>query len=238
MGAFRLRERTFATREGVVYAAVDGAGRAVSVAMLSQGASADPAARDRFAAAAKRSGRVAASNTASASSWAAVRGGDARELLEAVAGEPGGAGGPSYVPYWAGASGPAAARWGWLSAGRGGGAAVDARSNKAVVVGLLMVLLLFLALLVALYFFLAQLFAEASAQPVETSPDPSSSQSQSPSQSPSPSESGPEPSQSPGGSEPPPDPSQGPSPSDVPSVPIDPEQSGDPGVPDDPSGMA
>ncbi|GAA4911956.1 hypothetical protein [Streptomonospora salina] len=134
LGPFRLTERVAATPEGVVYGARDSRGRRVSIAMLSSGAAADPAARDRFAAAVGR-GRgldrppavVASSLSSPAASWVAVRhagGRGAEAYLEPVA-----AGGdeaergtaaaaPSYAPYWAesGAT-PAAAAWSWAMVG-------------------------------------------------------------------------------------------------------------------------
>lgn len=132
LGPFRLTDRVGTTPEGVVYRARDSRGRRVSVAMLSSGAAADPAARDRFAAAVRGGTgvtdppRVLASSLSSpAASWVAVRHSGSRgaeAYLEPVsAGEQdsgAASAAPSYAPYWAERGGtPAAAAWSWALVG-------------------------------------------------------------------------------------------------------------------------
>ncbi|RCV47291.1 hypothetical protein DEF23_27050, partial [Marinitenerispora sediminis] len=114
LGAFRLSERVSESPEGVVYLARDADGRQVSVAVLSHGAAADPAARDRFTAAvAKGTGvpgapRVLASSAPGGSvAWVATPadgdGGGARAaafLRPVGVGGARAAGTPAYAPYW------------------------------------------------------------------------------------------------------------------------------------------
>lgn len=189
LGAYRLRERASVRPEGVVYHAHDYAGASVSVAMLSEGAVADPAARDRFTAAiAEGDGvteapAVLASNTSTpAACWVAVPHSDtgtgAEAYLDPVGVESSSASGtsPGYVPYWAGAHAPASARWSWQGGGGRGAAAAEAGPNRGIIIGLIGLLLLIIALLVALYLWLAQMPQQAMPQ----QPQPSPSQQESP----------------------------------------------------------
>ncbi|MFC7327039.1 hypothetical protein [Marinactinospora rubrisoli] len=246
LGAFRLRERVSESPEGVVYLARDADGRPVSVAVLSEGAAADPAARDRFAAAVSKGAgvpgapRVLASSAPGASvAWVATSAdgdhGRAAAFLRpvGVAGARA-AGTPRYAPYWSGAGSPGAARWGWLPRGRGA-AAAESHPNRGVIAGLLMLIMLFLVLLVLLYLWLAGVREQANSQPA---PDPESSGSPSPSPQPSPS---PRPSETGESGSPDPDSSGEPSPgpSDVPSVPLDERDfTGVPVDPSDPASLA
>ncbi|MFC3996900.1 hypothetical protein ACFOVU_13300 [Nocardiopsis sediminis] len=242
LGAFRLGDRVSTTPEGVVYSARDSRGRPVSVAMLSAGAAADPAARDRFIAAVHKgvgvsgSPKVLASNTSgSTASWVAVSGGGDRAgafLAPVGVGAAAATGGPSYAPYWAtGSQPPATARWSW--AGRGGGAAGSTETGPTwrVVVALLLVLALFIAILMMLFMWLSGLNQQASPPPV---PPPSPS----PSPSPSPESASPSPSPS-DGSSPTNDPSSSPSiepSSDIPTIELDEDEYTD--FPAEPSNQA
>ncbi|MDA0563488.1 hypothetical protein LG943_03960 [Streptomonospora sp. S1-112] len=197
LGPFRLSERVSSRAEGVVYRGSDARGRGVTVAMLSAGAAADPAARDRFRAAVRKGAgvpgapRVAGSNlTGTAAVWVAVRegqGSGAEAFLAPVgiagagaagglgAAGKGGAGGgaeaaPAYAPYWAGRGGrPAGSVWSRAVGLRRSppGAAAAAHPNWTVVAALLLVLLLFGVLMVVL-FLLLQTVAPRAGQ----SPDP------------------------------------------------------------------
>ncbi|MBB4931975.1 hypothetical protein F4561_002795 [Lipingzhangella halophila] len=241
LGPYRLSERLTARPEGIVYLAHGPAGEPVSVAMLSEGASADPAARDRFVAAVSRGNgvdnppAVLKSNTSNpAASWVAVphseAGPGAGAYLEPVGVEPtsGSERSPGYVPYWAGGNAPATGRWfGQVSGGRSA-AAAQPGANRAAIIGLLALLLLIVGLLAVLYMWLSQVSKQAMAESEKPSPSPSSEQP-----SPSPFSPLPMPSPQPGSSpeestepeseqeettQPPP----GGSPSsDVPSVPLD-----------------
>ncbi|WP_046470552.1 hypothetical protein [Allosalinactinospora lopnorensis] len=247
LGAFRLRERTSVGTEGIVYLAHDSAGRAVSVAVLSEGAAADPAARDRFVAAVARGAgvqnppRVLASNTSNpAASWVAVPHSDdapgAGAFLEPVAVEP--AGGtrrsPGYVPYWAGARAPASGRWSWQGGGGSGAAAADPRATRAVIAGLVVLLLLLVALLVVLYMWLAQIYQQATAPPAQPGPSPTQEESgQEEEEEASPEEAEPEQGQD---ETAPPSPSPVESPTGhVPTVPLEEEDRED--LPEDPEGL-
>ncbi|MEO5877896.1 MAG: hypothetical protein ABIS86_13345 [Streptosporangiaceae bacterium] len=109
---------THRSQAGVVYAAVDAAGRQVSVVVLTRGAASDAAARDRFAAAIRDDpGSLLAADPANAGPWAAGPG--AARLLDSVqlAG-PDGAEGPGFQHHWAGWDDPA-----FPSYGRAGAAA-------------------------------------------------------------------------------------------------------------------
>ncbi|MDT0303795.1 hypothetical protein [Streptomonospora wellingtoniae] len=226
LGPFRLSDRVGASAEGVVYSGRDSRGRRVSVAMLSSGAAADPAARDRFAAAVRGGKGVAdppkvlASSLASpAASWVAVRGGGPRgaeAFLEPVAVAAGASAGaeaaPSYAPYWSagGNPGPAAAAWSWASVGHRRGAGSPARPGWPVVVALLVALLLIAVVVVAVFLLLQNMSVQASQPP----PQPSSGQG-SPSAGPSGGSDGPP-------QPPPQEPTPASSPSgDVPSVDVD-----------------
>ncbi|MFC4561752.1 hypothetical protein ACFO4E_07770 [Nocardiopsis mangrovi] len=240
LGAYRLSDRVSTTPEGVVYSARDSRGRPVSVAMLSAGAAADPAARDRFVAAVHKgvgvsgSPKVLASNTSgSAASWVAVSGGGDRAgafLTPVGVGGAADTGGPSYAPYWAtGSQAPAAARWSWAGRGPGGRGSTETGPTWRVVVALLLVLLLFIAILLMLFMWLSGLAQE------ETPPPPPSP---SPSPSPSPESASPSPSPSDGAS-PSADPSSSPSiepSSDVPTVELDEDEFTD--FPAEPSDQA
>ncbi|MDA2803910.1 hypothetical protein [Nocardiopsis suaedae] len=228
LGGYRLRARLSSSPEGTVYAAVDSRGDPVEVVLLSEGAAGDGQARERFRAAVAggRKGdgpRVLSSSTrASAAAWAAVApgGGGAGALLETVSGGAGrvrSGAAPSLQPHWSARTAPASGRWFWPLPG-GGGQAAAPRANRAVVVGMVLLLLLAVLLAVLLYFWLSLLSQQAGAQ-AEPSPSPSSSPSGSPSPSPSPSPSesgeGDGPSEGPTSS-----PSEDPS-SDVPEAPLD-----------------
>ncbi len=254
LGAYRLSQRLSVRPEGVVYLGHDSAGTAVSVAMLSQGAAADPAARDRFVAAVTQESGVSdppevlASNTSTpATSWVAVRhddtGAGAGAYLDPVSVQSTGGSRrtPGYVPYWAGASAPASARWSWRSGGRRGAAVAAPRANRAVVIGLLAVLLLVVGLLAVLYMWLSQLSQQAM---VEPEPPPSSPQQEESSPPPEQEsgqpedeqESSPQPDESEDGGQESPQPSPVESPSDVPSVELDEdEQPGGEEMPDNPA---
>ncbi|RNL81813.1 hypothetical protein [Halostreptopolyspora alba] len=184
LGAYRLSERLNARPEGVVYLAHDSAGAPVSVAMLSEGAAADPAARDRFTAAVTEGDgvegppRVLAANTSNpAACWVAAPhgGAGAGAYLDPVGVGSSGASGttPGYAPYWAGAQAPASARWSWQG-GRGRGAtAAETSSNRGIVIGLVGLLLLIVALLVALYMWLAEVPPQAMPERPQPSPQES-----------------------------------------------------------------
>ncbi|WP_285759941.1 hypothetical protein [Nocardiopsis ansamitocini] len=200
LGAFRLVERRRVCAEGVVYAGRDGSGRAVSVALLSAGASADAAARDRFVAAVSKGAGVEGPvppvlgwGVSAAAAWAAVadEGAGAGVFLAPVAaGGPRGGTGPGYVPYWATSGGASAPRWAWSGRG-GGGVAAPGRSSRGLVAGLAVLVALLVALLVVLYFFLSGLRQEAYSTPAEV-PSPGGGAQESPgtpSVSPSPQES-------------------------------------------------
>ncbi|WP_067970124.1 hypothetical protein [Nocardiopsis trehalosi] len=251
LGGFRLSERVSEGPEGVVYRAHDSRGRAVSVVMLSAGAAADPAARDRFVAAVTKgvgvSGapKVLASNTGGAAApWAAVRGDGAQAgaflapvgVVGAGAGER--AGGPAYAPYWAAGGGtPATGRWHWPGgAGRGGAASVDpGGASRPVVAALIVVLLLFAALLVVLFLWLSHFTARIGGAAADR-PSPTPSASASPSPSPEGSGSA-EPTDDPSGSpSASPRPSGSGEPTDVPTVELDEDDF--PDMPIDPSGQA
>ncbi|GAB3473086.1 hypothetical protein [Nocardiopsis coralliicola] len=234
LGAYRLRRRLSAGPSGVVYAAVDGGGRAAEVALLSEGAAADADARALFSAAVqdgtgvRRGPAVLASGTdGTAAAWVATesgRGGAAAYLgpVDSGAG-PAGRGAPQLAPHWSARAAPSSVRWFW-PASRGAGAGVaDAPPQRAVVLGMLLLLLLAALLVVLLYFWLAALSQSAGGAASEPSPSPSGSPSDSP--SPSPSQSG-EPSE------------PGPSgePSSVPSAPLDDEDMT--GAPQDPDTLA
>nr|WP_155999464.1 hypothetical protein [Streptomonospora sp. PA3] len=251
LGPFRLSDRVGSSAEGVVYLARDSRGRRVSVAMLSAGAAADPAARDRFAAAV-RGGRgvedpppvLASSLSSPAASWVAVRRRGSRgaeAYLEPVAAaDPHSAGagrGPSYAPYWAGqaaGAAPAAAAWSWASVGLRRGHGAPGAAGWPVIVALLIALLLFAVLVVALFLLLQNFTMQAGAPP---SPPPSGHGS-----SPGPGSGSPSPQPS-GESEGPQAPATGrpspaPSPSAVPSVDVD-EDDYPPGeIPTDPQDQA
>ncbi|WP_166655465.1 hypothetical protein [Actinorugispora endophytica] len=239
--------------EGVVYAARDASGRAVSVAMLSSGAAGDAAARDRFSAAVlegagvSRAPQVLASGvSASSAAWVAVASGGrgAEVFLEpvAVASRPG-AGGPGYVPYWASSTSTGTSRWSWP---RGSGAALagagSGGSNRGLVAGVVALLALVVALLLVLYFFLSGLSRQAYSTPSESPSGPGASPSAGVSPSPSPSggSGGSSPPASPSGrdgsGEPSPEGSRSPS-APVPSVSLDEDDYGefpvDPGNPED-----
>ncbi|WP_198653683.1 hypothetical protein [Actinocorallia populi] len=104
LGPFRLTARILSSPAGIVYAALDPAGRPVQVALLTRGAASDPAARDRFAAAVRSFGpEVLAADTDDQGPWVIGTGGLAG-LLEPVLlrGEAGGPGGPQFLHHWAG----------------------------------------------------------------------------------------------------------------------------------------
>ncbi|MBX9387913.1 hypothetical protein ACFPZ0_07790 [Streptomonospora nanhaiensis] len=237
LGPFRLSERIGSRAEGVVYRGRDARGRAVTVAMLSAGAAADPAARDRFRAAVRKGAgvsgapRVAGSNlSGSAAVWVAVREGQgsAEAFLAPVgmAGADFGAAGaaPSYAPYWAGRAGrPASSVWSRAVGLRRGpqGEAAAAHPNWTVVAALLLVLLLFGVLMVVLFLLLQTVAPRAGQTPP---PPPSYTPgSQPPTEAPSPTGEGTTPDED--GDQPRPTPSAGTpsvSPSgDVPSVELD-----------------
>ncbi|ASU83911.1 hypothetical protein CDO52_14965 [Nocardiopsis gilva YIM 90087] len=243
LGAYRLSHRLSHGAEGVVYLAHDRDGQPVSVAMLSEGAAADPAARDRFAAAVTQgtgvgtAPRVLAANTTNpAASWVAVPHAPGRAGAEAFlapvavgAGEHD-PGAPDYAPHWATRSTPAAARWSG-AVGRDAASAAESTSDRRVVLGLLLVLLLFVALLILLYLWLTGLSAQAGGADGKPFPSGGSPSPTEPSTSPRPTH---EPwvSPDPRGTG---QPTDEPSPtSDVPTVDVEDEDS--PGLPPDPRG--
>lgn len=124
LGAFRLDGRLHEADSGIVYLGQDSMGRQVSIAVLTRGAAADPAARDRFqaAVAGSRDGGeegapVVAADVNGPTPWAATawdgRQAGAERFLRAVdIVGPGLAGqqdvrGPQFQPHWAGANEPA-----------------------------------------------------------------------------------------------------------------------------------
>lgn len=215
IGPYAVNGRWYHDDSGQVLSARDPSGRDVEVVLLAPGPAGDPAARDRFTAAAEllgreNPGRLVASGSGAGLTWAALASGSgpalARPLLDAVA-APGAratpAAGPDFAPHWSGshaaypaalpppvAAPPAAApsrrRWWWVAA------------------ALLVVLLLLL---------LAACWPSAGGG---DEPGPSTTTTGSPAPSPSPSPSGTEsgPSPSPSGSG---DGSSGPSGSPAPS---------------------
>ncbi|WP_420159141.1 hypothetical protein [Nocardiopsis sp. CNT-189] len=218
LGGYRLSGRLSRGSSGVVYLGEDGSGRRVEVALLSEGAAADPDARERFRAAvaegrgASEGERVLGAGTEAASAaWVAVpHGGPGPGAAAYLRSVEGGAGpvraGAAAVlrPHWSVRSGPASARWLWPG-GHGGSGAAEAPPQRGVVVGVMLLLLLAVLLIVLLYFWMSMLSRQAGGSEVEPSRSPSSSQEPSPSESPSPS-------QSPGEEEG--DPSPSPEPSD------------------------
>lgn len=106
LGPFRLTARILSSPAGIVYAALDPAGRPVQVALLTRGAASDPAARDRFAAAVRSSGPgVLAADTEDQGPWA-IGGGDLTGLLEPVLLRGEGRG-PQLLHHWIGREDPA-----------------------------------------------------------------------------------------------------------------------------------
>jgi len=224
LGGYRLSGRLSQSSSGVVYLGEDATGRKVEVVLLSEGAAADPDARERFREAvaegrdAPEGRRVLSAGTEAASAaWAAVpHGGEGPGAAAYLIPVEGGAGpvraGAAAVlrPHWSVRSAPASARWLWAG-GHGGPGAAEAPPQRGVVVGVMLLLLLALLLIVLLYFWMSMLSQQAGGSEVEPSPSPSSSQEPSPSESPSPS-----PSQSPGEEEEEGDPSSSPEPSDGP----------------------
>lgn len=116
LGAFRLVDRVGESPAGVVYRATDPRGAQLLLTVLSRGAAADAAARDRFAAALRRppaGSTVLAVETEGPAPWVALTPvtdrepalADARWLLDAVqlADRPAveDPGHPDYLPYWA-----------------------------------------------------------------------------------------------------------------------------------------
>lgn len=168
LGAFRLQARLDTHPAGVVYRAVGRLGEPVQVAMLYPGAAADPAARERFAAAVDaqrgpRSQVVAASTGGAAVAWVAVRVSDAQGapgaagfLEAAVEREAAVAGGPGYVPHWGHAPGTSGT-WYWTRHTPPDAAAPAVRPRGGVLLGLLAVLALLLVVLVPLYLALSLL---------------------------------------------------------------------------------
>ncbi|MCD0450059.1 hypothetical protein LO762_12770 [Actinocorallia sp. API 0066] len=105
-GPYRLTGVLRQTPAGFVFGAVDFAGRAVQVVLLSRGAAGDPAARDRFAAAVRgNKGRLLSYDTANPGPWA-VGEGDLGGLLDSVA-LADERGNPRLIHHWEGASDPA-----------------------------------------------------------------------------------------------------------------------------------
>ncbi|MQA96746.1 MAG: hypothetical protein GEV11_19675 [Streptosporangiales bacterium] len=228
LGPYRLRGRLSEGPAGVVYLGEARDGRSVSLALLSDGAAGDAAARDRFRAAVLQGDgvpdrpQVLAADPESSAPWAAVPHEAGRPGAEAflapvvTAGQLSGvARGPGFAPYWAGASGPARRGWGGLPAVAGFGRP-SGRSAAPLVIALIVLFLLLLLLLLLLLALLSGPSEDArpTPSPAPSSATPSQSQSPSPSSSPSPSQSGsPSPSQSPSpGQSPTPSPSGSPGP--------------------------
>lgn len=127
LGPFRLTGRLAERSAGIVYLGVDAAGRQAAVALLTGGAAADPAARDRFAAAVtagvgmRGAPQVIGAQPNGPAPWVATayHGGypDAAAFLDPVAmagtdrsTDPGAAG-PRFQPYWAADRAPAVPGW-------------------------------------------------------------------------------------------------------------------------------
>lgn len=127
LGVYRLMGRLDERHAGIVYLAVDPAGRQVSLALLHRGAATDAAARDRFRAAIVNGEglawippQVVAAEPDGPTPWVATAYGPddpgAAVFLEpvAVAGStPPPAYGPGFQHYWAGDQRPAAPPPGW-----------------------------------------------------------------------------------------------------------------------------
>jgi len=240
LGPFRLSARLAETPAGIVFWGEDEQGRQATVAVLRQGAAADPAARERFRAAilaalprrdvdgeageAAGGGgpRVLAAQPEGPAPWVAVayepdgEGGrpvGAERFLEpvALAGGRRRRRGPLFLPYWAGGGGPAVQAPAPAVGLRPGGA--GERRLAAAVLALAAMLLVLAVLMLLL--FACRPRVEA---PPPDPPSDSPSQSQrSPSQQPSPTPSRRSP---------------GPSPTPSPSSPS-PGAPGDPGDPGD-----
>lgn len=228
LGPFRLSARLAETPAGIVFWGEDERGRRATVAVLRQGAAADPAARERFraailaavprrdadGAAAEGNGgpRVLAAQPEGPTPWVAVayepdagdgRPAGAERFLEPVALSRGRRRGPLFLPYWAGGGGPAvpaAAPAGGPWPGGGG------ERKLAAAVLALAVMLLVLAVLMLLLFACRP---RVEAPPPDPPPDSPSQSSQSPSRQPSPSPSQQSPSPSPTPTPSPPSPAPG-----------------------------
>ena len=112
IGPYAVNGRWYHDGSGQVLSARDGTGRDVEVVLLAPGPAGDPAARDRFSAAAERlgrenPGRLVATGSGLGLTWAALAAGSgpalARPLLDAVA-APGArvtpVAGPDFAPHW------------------------------------------------------------------------------------------------------------------------------------------
>ncbi|MDX6741221.1 hypothetical protein [Actinocorallia sp. A-T 12471] len=105
-GPYRLTGALRQTPAGYVFGAVDGAGRAVQVVLLSKGAAGDAAARDRFAAAVRgEKAALLSYDVTNPGPWA-VGEGDLTRLLDTVSLHSSG-GGPALAHHWVGAEEPA-----------------------------------------------------------------------------------------------------------------------------------
>ncbi|MBA9005788.1 hypothetical protein [Thermomonospora cellulosilytica] len=204
LGPFRLSARLAETPAGIVFWGEDERGRQATVAVLRQGAAADPAARERFRAAIlaavpqNGSGngdgpRVLAAQPEGPAPWVAVayepdaggvRPAGAERFLEPVALSGGRwwRRGPLFLPYWAGGGGPAV-----QAAAPVGGPVPDGRGERglAAAVLALAVMLLVLAVLMLLLFACRPKVDPPPPDPPADSPSQSQPRSQQPSPSPS-----------------------------------------------------
>lgn len=234
LGPFRLTARILSSPAGVVYAALDPAGRQVQVALLTRGAASDPAARDRFAGAVRGSGAaVLAADTDDEGPWA-IGTGNLAGLLEPVLlrGEASRGRGPQFLHHWAGRGEDPAFPTGRREGRRGepvehpsftrapgsGGWSTDGSlspgaSLMMAVLALIVLALLVLGVVILLVWLLRSQPAEL---PVEPAPTPTT-ESASPTPSPSPSGSSGPPTPDPSGTTPAPTgPGTGPTPGPTP----------------------
>jgi hypothetical protein len=144
IGPYAVNGRWYHDDSGQVLSARDGTGRDVEVVLLAPGPAGDPAARDRFTAAAEQlgrenPGRLVATGSGLGLTWAALASGSgpalARPLLDAVT-APGArsapSAGPDFAPHWSGSHAaypaalpppvpappsapPSRRRWWWLA---------------------------------------------------------------------------------------------------------------------------
>jgi len=205
LGPFRLTARILSSPAGIVYAALDPAGRPVQVALLTKGAASDPAARDRFAAAVRSAeAGVLAADTADQGPWV-IGSGDLAGLLEPVLLKDEGRG-PRFLHHWVGREDPAFPT-GRRAEGGGGkaehpvftgspgtgnwstdGTLSKAASRMLAVLALLVLALLLIGIAVLLVWLLR---SQPAPLPVEPEPTVTTSEPASPTPSPSGSGTGP-----------------------------------------------
>ena len=222
LGPFRLTARILSSPAGVVYSALDPAGRPVQVALLTRGAASDPAARDRFAAAVRSSGpEVLAADTADQGPWV-IGTGNLAGLLEPVLLRDR-ARGPQFLHHWAGTEDPAfptgrreggtgekaeyptfTGSWngGWSTGG-----AVSPAANRVLAVLAVLIVLALLILTIGLLVWLLR--SQPEELPLEPSPSPTTVEPGPTSPSPGPSGNSGPPTPDPSGTRPVPTPTPG-----------------------------